>query len=83
MNVPLLGPFIVLLYAFLPLVLAGAWGDITTGFASQTTLIVGSILALGWNRYLETEETIITIFWIPAWVWAIVSLLLVMLGEVK
>lgn len=82
MGVPLLGPFLVALYAFLPLVLVGVWGDLTAGPTHQTALMLGSILALAWNRYLETIETIITIFWIPAWIWAIISLVLIMLGEV-
>lgn len=83
MNIQLLGPLLIIFYAFLPLVLIGAWGDLTDTPNSQIALLIGSILIIPWNKYLNKLETEITIFKAPVWGWAIFFFLIILLGEIN
>ena len=82
-DIPFIGPLLVMFYAFLPLVLAGAWGDLTNSPASQIVLIVGSFLSIAWNYYLLTRETVIKIVGISAWVWSIIFSIMILFSVIN
>lgn len=83
MKIFLIGPLLVLFYAFLPTVLVGAWGDLFSNSVSKTTLIMGSSLSIAWNYYLLKNGTEIKIFRIPAWILAIVFFIMILFGIVS
>lgn len=71
MKVPLLGPLIIIFYAFLPLTLVGAYGDLTTGSAPQVAFVVGGLAAIAWSYYLQANGTVIKILLVPAWIFGV------------
>ena len=83
MSIPLLGPLLIMFYAFLPLVLIGAWGDLTNTPNSQIALLIGTILIIPWNKYLEKLGTEITVFKAPIWGWVIFFIFVILLGDVN
>lgn len=83
MSVFLIGPLLVMFYAFLPLVLVGALGDLTDDYVPQVVLIIASLLCIPWNYYLKTKDTVIKVLMIHVWVWSIIFSVMILFGLVS
>ena len=78
-ETPFLGPFLVLAVSGLPPALAGSWVNFL--FPGTLSLYLLPTLLVAWDVFLRKRNTVIKIYFMPAWIFWLILCTVMMIRE--